>query len=110
VLEESLRMPDAKDLVAMRISVTGTQNGLDTLHSFHLLDYYDEKKNVTAMGRTTAYTASAILQLLARKEITEKGVVPPEKLGMNERLFKQIMVELERDGIKITKSTYPPLT
>lgn len=53
------------------------------------------------MARTTAYAAFVIVQLLAKKAIKEKGVVPPERLGMDEILFSKIMTELKRMGIKI---------
>ncbi|MEM1570322.1 MAG: saccharopine dehydrogenase family protein [Candidatus Bathyarchaeia archaeon] len=101
VFEQKLSLPEVKDLVAMKVYVDGVKNGRETHYSYILLDYYDEKKGVTAMGRTTAYTASAVVQLLLRKEIEEKGVVPPERLGMSEKYFKKIIEELEKDGIKI---------
>jgi saccharopine dehydrogenase-like NADP-dependent oxidoreductase len=33
--------------------------------------------------------------------IKEKGVVPPEKIGMNDELFKRFLEILEKHGIKI---------
>ena len=94
-------MPQVEDLLAMRIEVEGIKKGQKTCYSYLLLDYYDEKKNVTAMGRTTAYTASAVIELLAKGEIKERGIIPPEKLGMNQALFETIMTELREDGITI---------
>ena len=55
------------------------------------------------MARTTAYPASIIAQLILRKVIREKGVVPPEKLGMHEELFRVFLGELEKRGVKITE-------
>ncbi len=101
VFERKLSLPEIKDLVAMRVEVDGIKNGRETRYSYILVDYYDEEKKVTAMGRTTAYTASAVIQLLAKKEIVEVGVVPPERLGMSEKYFEKIIRELERDGIRI---------
>ena len=101
LLEQKLRMPEVGDLLAMRIEVNGISKSSRTRYSCCLLDYYDAHKKVTAMGRTTAYTASAVVQLLAKGSIKEKGVVPPEKLGMNKKIFNKIMAELGRDGIKV---------
>lgn len=103
VLERKLSMPEVKDLVALRVAVNGITGGREVRYSYRLLDYYDEEGGVTAMGRTTAYTASAVVQLLARREIEEKRIVPPERLGMNEPIFSKIITDLERDGITITE-------
>ncbi|GAF73262.1 unnamed protein product [marine sediment metagenome] len=53
------------------------------------------------MARTTAYTASILIKLLSEKAIEEKGVVPPEKNGMNDKLFDMIISELRRKGLEI---------
>lgn len=104
LLERELSMPEVKDLVAMNIDVIGVKEGVDTRCNYSLLDYFDEKKKVTAMGRTTAYTSSVVVQLLAKGEIKEKGVVPPEKLGMDEEIFDKIMMGLEKDDVKVSET------
>jgi lysine 6-dehydrogenase len=101
VLERKLSLPEIKDLVAMKVDVDGVKNGREICYSYILIDYYDDERKVTAMGRTTAYTASAVIQLLARGEIKEAGVIPPERLGMDRKCFERIMEELERDGIRV---------
>jgi len=68
-----------------------------------MLDRYDEKHGITAMARTTAYPASIITHLMLKKVIKEKGVVPPERLGMSEEFFGTFLNELEKRGIKITE-------
>ena len=103
ILEQRLNLPEIKDLLLMNVKVKGLKEKLKVLYTYHLLDRYDEMKNVTAMARTTAYTASIIVQLLAKKAIEEKGVVPPERLGMDEKLFNKIITELKKKGIKIEK-------
>jgi len=85
----------------LNVKVKGVKENSRMLYTYHLIDRYDDITRVTAMGRTTAYTASIIVQLLANKVIEEKGVVPPERLGMNEKLFKKIMIELRKREIKI---------
>ncbi len=101
ILERKLSLPEIKDLVAMRVDVDGVKNGREIRYSYILIDYYDDEKKVTAMGRTTAYTASAVIQLLARGEIKEAGIIPPERLGMDRKCFERVMEELERDGIRV---------
>jgi hypothetical protein len=42
--------------------------------------------------------------LILTKTIKEKGVVPPEKLGLYEAFFKVFLNELDRRGVKITRN------
>lgn len=104
LLGQKLLMPGAKDIVAMKVEVSGVKSGKHVSYAYHLLDQYDEKKGITSMARTTAYTASIIAQLILRKVIREKGVVPPERLGMSEEFFSTFLKELRKRGIKITES------
>ncbi len=101
---QKLLMPGVKDIVAMKVEVSGVRSGRHVSYAYHLLDQYDERKGITAMARTTAYTASIIAQLILRKVIREKGVVPPERIGMSEEFFSTFLEELRKRGIKITES------
>jgi saccharopine dehydrogenase-like NADP-dependent oxidoreductase len=55
------------------------------------------------MARTTAYSASIIAQLMLRKALREKGVVPTEKIGKNDALFQLFWDELEKRGIRVAE-------
>jgi saccharopine dehydrogenase-like NADP-dependent oxidoreductase len=59
------------------------------------------------MARTTAYTTSIVAQILAKKAVEEKGVIPPEKLGMNEKIYKKFisMMKERRVAVKESKKT-----
>lgn len=112
LLEKKLRRPEVRDMIAMNVEVGGMKEGLRNSYLYRLLDRYDKEHRVTAMAGTTAYTASVITQLVARKAIEEMGVIPPERLGMREALFDEIIAQLKRRGIEINKSrvTYQPNT
>ncbi|MBS7641387.1 MAG: saccharopine dehydrogenase family protein [Candidatus Bathyarchaeia archaeon] len=101
LLEERLSLPELRDLVVMSVKVIGLRGGSRVAYIYHLLDRYDDVGKVTAMARTTAYTASIVIQLLARGEIREKGIIPPENLGMSEEIFNKIISWLRNKGIKI---------
>jgi len=101
LLERKLSMPEVRDLLAMRVEVGGMKAGVETCYIYRVLDYFDEKMSVTAMGRTTAYTASVVTLLLVENVIKEKGVVAPERLGMDRNIFNRILTELEKDGVKV---------
>jgi len=104
LLEEKLQRPDVKDILVLKVEISGISRGSKTSYVYYLLDYYDEKHGVTAMARTTGYPASIFAQLIAQKAIKEKGVLPLEKLGDKEKIFNKTIVELEKRQIKIVKS------
>lgn len=101
LLQRELWKPEVKDIVAFNIEVSGIKNDKRISYVYHLLDHYDGKGGITAMARTTAYPASIIAQLLLKKAIRDKGVVPPERIGMDDELFKLVLDELKKRGISI---------
>jgi saccharopine dehydrogenase-like NADP-dependent oxidoreductase len=103
LFEQKLRKPEVKDIVALKVEVSGVKNGRQTRYVYHLLDYYDEKQGVTAMARTTASSASIVAQLMLKKALKEKGVVPTEKIGKNNALFQLFWDELKKRGIRIAE-------
>jgi len=104
LLEKKLKKPDVPDILAMLVQIAGTKDGKRIMYSYQILDHYDKKSKVTAMARTTAYTASCVAQLLAKKAIRMKGMIPPEKLGGDEKVFKKLMSMLKERGIQIKES------
>jgi saccharopine dehydrogenase-like NADP-dependent oxidoreductase len=105
LLERSLRKPEVGDLLAMIIEVTGKAGGEETGYRYYVLDRFDREKGVTAMARTTAYTASIVAGMLAEGVIQEKGVIPPERLGMNEAVAERLLSELKKRGVTVEESS-----
>jgi len=103
LLTQKLQRPENKDIVALRVEVSGIEKCKKTKYRYHLLDFYDEKHNVTAMARTTAYPASIAARLLLGKAIKDKGLVPVEKIGMHNELFRTFIDELEKRNVKVTE-------
>jgi saccharopine dehydrogenase-like NADP-dependent oxidoreductase len=101
LLGKKLWMPEVNDLLVMRIEVIGFLNGERICLTHQLMDSFDEEKNVSAMGRTTAYTASTVSGLLIKGLIKRKGVFPPELLGANNELSQIFFKDLKEKGITI---------
>ena len=59
----------------------------------------------TAMSRTTGFTTAAVAMLLARKQFAEPGVHPPERLGSDPDLTREIIQDLNERGIKVCDTT-----
>jgi lysine 6-dehydrogenase len=101
ILEQKLSNKKPKDIVALKTETTGTKDRKTTKQVYTMLDFSDKKRGVTSMARTTAYPASIVAQMLLNKHLKEKGVVPPEKIGMNNRLFKLFSEGLKSHVINI---------
>jgi len=101
ILEEKLTRKKQIDIVVLRCETRGKKDNRRVMHNFDLLDFQDTKQSVTAMARTTAYPASIIAQLILQGKLKEKGVVPPEKIGMDDTLFGLFMDGLRKHGIRI---------
>ena len=103
LFERKLRRPEIRDIVVMRVEVSGVKNDKHVRYVYHLLDRYNEERGTTAMARTTAYPASIVAKSMLEKAVKEKGVVPLERLGVSEEFFSTFLNELEKRGIEITE-------
>lgn len=99
VLDKTLRGGDEKDLTVLRVDISGKKGGNDVEHSFSMIDYFDERQGISSMARTTGYTGAIVARMIARGEIEEKGVVPPEK-GIV-KVYDRFTSQLEERGIRI---------
>jgi len=63
-----------------------SKDGHKTTISYEMVDYFDDQYNVTSMARTMAFPASIVP--LAKEEVDQKGVVPPELVFRGKRTGK----------------------
>jgi lysine 6-dehydrogenase len=103
LLGQTLQKPEIRDFVVLKVEVYGVKNGEKTGYIYHMLDNCDRKHGITAMARTTAYPMSIVAQLILGGIIKQKGVVPPETLGMEDRVFRMFRDGLEKRGIWISE-------
>jgi len=90
---------DDEDFTVMRVIVEGDKEGRRVTHTFDMLDRYDRATKTTSMARTTGYTCTAALRLVARGLYTHKGVSPPEYVGKAPGCWDFIRKELSQRGI-----------
>ena len=79
VVGPRLTKPKGKDLLALRVTVTGTKNNKPATRQFDLIDRYDEAHGISAMMRTTGYSLSITGQMQARGQVTPPGVWTPDE-------------------------------
>ena len=95
-----LYKPKGRDLVALRVVVTGKKAGAVASKSFELVDKYDEKNEISAMMRTTGYSLSITGLMQARGQITPPGVHTPDECVP----AAMYIAELRKRGVDIKES------
>ena len=92
-----LKKPDGRDLVALRVAVTGKKKGKPKSVVWELLDYYDAKKGISAMERTTGFSLAITGLMQARQQVTSAGVLTPDEAVPADRYVS----ELAKRGVDI---------
>lgn len=74
-----LTKPEGRDLVALRVVVSGTKDGAPHATTFDLVDRYDEVHGISAMMRCTGYSLSVTGLVQARRQVIRFGVTTPDE-------------------------------
>jgi saccharopine dehydrogenase-like NADP-dependent oxidoreductase len=101
LLRGAMSKGSPEDFLALRVDVKGVSHGKRTQLRYQLLDHYDRRTGVSAMARTTAYPCTSVALLMGRGEIRETGVVTPERIAQDERLFRFVLDRLAERGMRI---------
>ena len=89
------------DLTVMRIVVEGKKSGKSLRHTYNLLDYYNPDTETSSMARTTGYTCTAMVHLIAKGLWTEPGLAPPEVVGRNAHCYDSVLKHLENRNVHV---------
>ena len=92
------------DITVMQVIVAGEARGKKVRYTYDLLDRYDEKTRIHSMARTTGYTATVTLRVLAEGLYTQTGISPPEYLGRNAACVDAILAGLKARGIEYRRT------
>jgi lysine 6-dehydrogenase len=95
-----LTKPEGRDLVALRVIVSGTKDGKPKSTTFDLVDHFDEVHHVSAMMRTTGYSLALTGLIQTRRQVIRFGVTTPDE-GMP---FDRYIAGLKARGILIRES------
>ena len=101
LLRGAMSRGSPEDFLALRVDVKGLSHGKKIHLRYQLLDHYNRGTGVSAMARTTAYPCTSVALLMGRGEIKETGVVTPEKIAQDERLFQFVLGRLSERGVKM---------
>ena len=99
LLKEWKLEPDEEEFTIMKVIIKGQQGGKTKTVQYDLLDRFDTKTLTSSMARTTGYTCTAAVNLLAKGMFNEKGIMPPELVGKHKDCFDFIVDYLKERGV-----------
>ncbi|MEI6122149.1 MAG: saccharopine dehydrogenase C-terminal domain-containing protein [Bacteroidota bacterium] len=91
--------PGERDLTIMKVIVEGTKNNKKLRYTYDLLDRYDEETHTHSMARTTGYTATCALRMIANGLYTKKGLSVPEYIGQYPDCVEYLLIELGKRNV-----------
>lgn len=78
---------EEEEFTVMKVIIKGEGKTIE----YNLLDRYDKETKTSSMARTTGYTCTAAVNLIAKGLFKKKGVFPPELIGKNKNCFDFVM-------------------
>ncbi len=93
--------PEDEEFTLMQIRVSGSKDGKPKELEYILYDEYDAVSKISSMSRTTGYTCSAAVNLLAKKIFNKKGLYPPEMIGSDKKCFDFVLNYLEERQVRV---------
>ncbi len=104
LLEEAWAFGEGEeDLTVMRVQVEGRTGDTMERHTYDLLDRFDTEHGISSMARTTGYTCTAMVRMLANNLYAEPGITPPEFVGRDPACFEFVMNDLEARGVRFQR-------
>jgi len=94
---------EEEELTVMKVKLIGKEGGKDKIVEWNLLDYYDDETKTSSMARTTGYTCTAAVNLIAQTIFNEKGVFPPELVGKHKTCFDFVLEYLKERKVNWIK-------
>ncbi len=91
--------PGEEEFTIMRIRIAGEENGQPKNIQYNLYDRTEKLSGTLSMARTTGYTCTAAVNLVADGKYDRKGISPPEYLGEDENNFHFILSYLKERGV-----------
>ena len=100
---------DDRDMTVMKVIVEGTKDGEAALYEYDLFDRHDEASGVHSMARTTGYTATMALRMLAGGIYKRKGIIAPEFIGEDPECVEYMLAGLKERGVIYTEKAVIPV-
>ena len=93
-----------RDVTIMRIIIEGLKKNQKIRYVFDLYDQYDESTKTHSMARTTGYTGTAAIRMLASGYYNNTGIIPPEFIGENKKCVDFILNDLRMKNVTVKET------
>jgi lysine 6-dehydrogenase len=93
-----------EDVTVMKVIVEGLKDGQKLRYTWDLFDRFDKGTSTHSMARTTGYTATVALRMIAKGLYTHKGISVPEYIGRQPECVKFILDGLAERGVVYKES------
>jgi saccharopine dehydrogenase-like NADP-dependent oxidoreductase len=93
-----------EDITIMKIIVEGLKDGQKLRYTWNLFDRFDKDTATHSMARTTGYTATIALRMIAKGLYTRKGMNVPEYIGRHPECVKFMLDGLAKRGVVYKES------
>lgn len=90
------------DITVMRLIISGNEDGKPTTYTYDMYDEYDPVTRTLSMARTTGYTCTAVTRMVLEGSYSQKGISPPEFVGLVPGCWESVEQYLEDRGVRCT--------
>jgi len=92
-----------REMTILYIYLWSKENGKNKEINYFLIETTDLERGVSSMAKTTGTPAVITAELFLEGKINLKGIIPPEILGKDEKVFENFMGYFEKSGLKLNK-------
>jgi len=90
------------DITVMKVMVEGKKENRQIRYTWDLFDTYDAHTGIHSMARTTGYSATVALRMVASGLYARKGVIVPEYIGQEPDCVDYLLKGLRERGVVYT--------
>ena len=91
--------PGEGDITVFQSVVEGEKDGRPVRFTIDMQDRYCPETDVISMARTTGYTCTLALRMIAEGLYTHKGISPPEYMGRHPECVDYLQAGLKERGV-----------
>lgn len=93
-----------EEFTVLRVVVEGIAEGRNVRHVYDLYDETDRGGGHSSMARTTGFPCAIFARMLARRELADPGVFPPELLARDTAVYDHLMHSLRHRNVSIRRT------
>lgn len=91
--------PGDVDITVLQVLIAGEKDGKKQRHVYDMMDRLDPVSGIHSMARTTGYTATMAIRMLAAGMYQRAGIIPPEYIGQDSNCVKFMLDGLAERGV-----------